>query len=59
MNVFEWIVVFCMLIMAVCAIVFPILLLVQRKHHHKEWINIYKKQQEIKSTIEETEDEKE
>lgn len=44
MSVFEWILMFCMMSIAVCAIVFPILFLAQRKHHHKEWIRIWKEE---------------
>lgn len=38
MSVFEWMIMFCMITLAVCAIVFPILMLAQRGRHHKEWM---------------------
>lgn len=56
MRVYEWMIMFCMLILAVCAIVFPILLLVQRKHHHKEWITLLKEQQEDRIVKEEVQE---
>lgn len=38
MSVYEWITMFCFLTLAVCAIVFPILFLAQRKHQHRVWL---------------------
>lgn len=53
MSVYEWITMFCFITLAVCAIVFPILFLAQRRRHQRQWL------EEVKRfyPVEENEDE--